>query len=212
MKGFFSYDSWYGRLMVGITNCCYLFVLWVLFSLPVVTIGASTCAFYYTFSKVIIKERDYIGRSFIKSFKENFIQATGVFLLQIAIFFILGLSSYYLILFKGNFKDFFSWVFIGCVTIVYIWTRYWFPYISCFADKTRTVLKNCLMIMVGNIPWTFLILVLFAIWLLVIYKYTGWFLISWVAYMALNGLIFNHILKKYMPPEIEDNDSNEEIE
>ena len=85
MKGIFNYDSWLGGHIIKIINYSYLFILWVLFSIPIVTIGASTCAFYYTFRKVLLKETGYISRTFLRSFKENFKQGTGMFLLQIVL-------------------------------------------------------------------------------------------------------------------------------
>lgn len=211
MNGIFGYDSWLGGKIYKMTDFFCLFFLWVLFSIPIVTIGASTCAFYYTFSKVLIKERGSIRSSFIKSFKENFKQTTGVFLLHIVVCSILVLNSYYTFILKGVFNDILSWVFFGNAVILYIWTKYWFPYISFIEDNTRTVLKNCWIIMVENIHWSLVILALLALMLLLMYFCPGVLLLLSVVYMALDGLIFNRIFKKYMPPETEDDDRKVEF-
>lgn len=47
--------------------------LWVILSLPVVTIGASTAALYYVTLKLASNEEGYTVRSFFHAFKENLI-------------------------------------------------------------------------------------------------------------------------------------------
>lgn len=51
-------------------------LLWVVFSLPIFTIGASTCAAYSVTLKMVDEEEGYVARMFIKAFKENFKQGT----------------------------------------------------------------------------------------------------------------------------------------
>ena len=43
---FFSYESKFSQLMLKFSCACYLNLLWLLCSLPVFTIGASTTALY----------------------------------------------------------------------------------------------------------------------------------------------------------------------
>ena len=48
-------------------------VLWLVCSLPIFTIGASTTAMYTVMLKVVKNEEGYIVKGFFKAFKENFI-------------------------------------------------------------------------------------------------------------------------------------------
>ncbi|MBO5177756.1 MAG: YesL family protein [Lachnospiraceae bacterium] len=208
MVGIFNYDSGVINILNKLTDFVCLFVLWLLFSVPIVTFGASTSAFYYTFRKVIIKERGYLWRSFIHSFKDNFKQATGMFILQIVIGTILALNCYCLLLFRTVFNDVLCGVFFGCIAIVYNWTRFWFPYISCIEDKTKIVLKNCGQIMVRNIPWSLLLIAMFAGHLYLMYMYPHFCLLISAVYMALNGIVFNRVLNKYLPQDSEIEDEN----
>ena len=66
-----------------ITNIIYASVLWILFSIPVITIGASSTALYYTVTKVIRHGRSYIFREFWQSFKSNLKQSTAVWLIYL---------------------------------------------------------------------------------------------------------------------------------
>ena len=75
---FFSYDSKFGQVMVALTYGTVLNLLWVVCSLPVFTIGASTTALYYAALKMAKGEESYPARMFFRAFKENFRQATAL--------------------------------------------------------------------------------------------------------------------------------------
>jgi len=73
--------------------------LWTIFSLPLITIGASTTALYYLCTKKISGyDEGYTFSTFFKSFKENFIKSTIAFIILVAVGFIawfnLTLSPY----------------------------------------------------------------------------------------------------------------------
>ena len=53
--------------------------------LPIVTIGASLTALHYVTLKMTRNEESYIIRSFFKSFKQNFKQATIINLIMLVI-------------------------------------------------------------------------------------------------------------------------------
>ena len=69
--------------MAYIINIIYVSVLWILFSIPIITIGASSTALYYTVTKVIRHGRSYIFREFWQSFKSNLKQSTAVWLIYL---------------------------------------------------------------------------------------------------------------------------------
>ena len=50
--------------------------LWILCSLPVITIGASTTALYYAMVKSVKNNDGYVTKEFFRSFKLNVIPAT----------------------------------------------------------------------------------------------------------------------------------------
>ena len=62
---------------VFLTKCVDLFIiclLWILFSLPVVTIGASTAALYHSVHKTILNSEGYPSKTFWHSFRTNWKQ------------------------------------------------------------------------------------------------------------------------------------------
>ena len=78
---FFSYESRFSQLLMKLSCSCLLNILWFICSLPIFTIGASTTALYYACLKVIRDEESHAWELFFRSFKENFKQATQLWLI-----------------------------------------------------------------------------------------------------------------------------------
>ena len=76
------------RALSKICDMVFLNVLWVICSIPIVTIGPSTTALYTVMLKIVRNEEGYIFRGFFKAFKENFKQSTVIWLI-IAVFSVL---------------------------------------------------------------------------------------------------------------------------
>ena len=82
--------------MVKLCYACFLNLLWMVCSLPIITVGASTTALYYACLK-IVREEDFSAASlFFRSFKQNFKQATVLWLILLAAAVILAGDGYIL--------------------------------------------------------------------------------------------------------------------
>ena len=90
---FFSYDSKFGQLFLKLAYGCCLNILWLVCCLPIVTIGASTTALYYTSFKIAKDEGSYITTMFFRSFRQNFKQATVIWLIMLAAGLIIGADA-----------------------------------------------------------------------------------------------------------------------
>ena len=82
---FFSYESKFSQLLLKLCYACYLNLLWFVCSLPIVTIGASTTALYYTCLKIVRDEDSHVGATFFRAFRENFKQSTVLWLILLGI-------------------------------------------------------------------------------------------------------------------------------
>ena len=80
---FFSYDNPVWRVVMKAGQIWWLNILWVLTSLPVITIGASTTALIYSCRK-LQKEEGYPTANFFHSFRDNFLQSTLIWILYAA--------------------------------------------------------------------------------------------------------------------------------
>ena len=79
MGRFFNLDS---PVMVALTKMADLIIVNLLAffcCLPIITVGASMTALHYVVLKIVRDEECYIVKSFFKSFKENFKQATVIY-------------------------------------------------------------------------------------------------------------------------------------
>lgn len=76
----FSIEGPIWRFFNFVYNLVVLHVLWVVYSLPIFTIGASTTALYYACMKMIRTNEGYVHRNFHHSFKQNFKQSTVIWL------------------------------------------------------------------------------------------------------------------------------------
>lgn len=77
----FSLDGPIYRIGTEIADAMILTLYWIICSLPIITVGASTTAVFYVYGKKIRDEDSYITRDFFKSFKENFKQSLPITLI-----------------------------------------------------------------------------------------------------------------------------------
>lgn len=87
----FNMDNGFFRALSTFGYVWWLHVLWLLCSIPVVTMGASTTALCYACMKLHKKE-GYVTTNFLQSFQENFRQSTAIFLLLLLMGIILGFN------------------------------------------------------------------------------------------------------------------------
>lgn len=67
----FSPNGGLYRFMTLLVDMVKISLLWVLCSLPVVTIGPATIAAFYVTMKIIDNEEGYVARTFLKQFRSN---------------------------------------------------------------------------------------------------------------------------------------------
>lgn len=72
----FSPDGPVYRMMRNLTDLLKINFLWMLCSLPIVTLGGATIAAYDVTMKMAADEEGHVGRQFLKAFKDNF--KTGI--------------------------------------------------------------------------------------------------------------------------------------
>ncbi|TCL61180.1 putative membrane protein YesL [Kineothrix alysoides] len=84
---FFSVDSSLYRFLSRFLDVMKLNFLWILFSLPILTAGASTAAAMSVALKMADDEEGYIGRGFVKAFKENWKQGTLLGIITVIAFY-----------------------------------------------------------------------------------------------------------------------------
>ena len=203
MKNFFNYESSLMSKAAQVADTVTLGVFWVLCSVPIFTIGASSAAFYYAYTKCIRQKQGYAWRTFFQSFKSNFKQATQIWLMVLGMLLIAVLDTYLLGLMEGAtvWIDILRAVVFVLTLFCILWTLYLFPYLSRFDLPNKAAMKNCTLIALANFPWSLLLLLLFALCTVgfVCLPLLNLFIPS--VYMFFSNKILENIFQKYMSPE-----------
>ena len=71
----FNMNSGFFKFINRLLDVLFLNFLWIICSLPIVTIGAATCAAFSISLKMVDDEEGYIGKAFFKEFKKNLAQS-----------------------------------------------------------------------------------------------------------------------------------------
>lgn len=80
---FFSVDGALYKFLSRLWDMVKLNFMWLLFSLPIVTVGAATVAAYSVTLKMVDEQEGYVARQFVKAFKENWRQGIPMGLLAL---------------------------------------------------------------------------------------------------------------------------------
>mgnify|MGYP002587022224 CR=1 FL=1 len=80
-RNIFGFDGSFINFCDKLFDVMALGFLWILCSLPIITIGASSTALYYAMVKCIKKGDGYIAKEFFRSFRMNLISGTILWVL-----------------------------------------------------------------------------------------------------------------------------------
>jgi uncharacterized membrane protein YesL len=199
----FSYDSKFSQLLLKLCYACYLNLLWLVCSLPIVTVGASTTALYYSCLKIVRDEDSHVGACFFRSFRENFRQATALWLILLLCGGAAVFDAWLFLRLPGALR-FLSLVFALLFLLVLLTASMLFPLLSQFRNGNRNSLKNALALSLGYLPRSFLLAAMgvfpfFLLWRnLYLFLSVGFL---WVAlYFSAAAYLGARILKKVFAP------------
>ena len=154
MGRFFSMDNKFFTFMNKVADLCILNIICLVCCIPIVTAGASITAMYYVTLKMVRNEEAYIVRSFFKSFKDNFKQATIINLIMIAVGAVLYLDLNLAKNKPGSAGQIFHVIFMAFVIIYYVLFLYVYPILARFYNTIRNTIKNALFMAIRHLPYT----------------------------------------------------------
>ena len=173
MKNLFSYDSPVMQFLEKVCFCCCLNGLWILCSLPIVTMGAATTALYCVSIKLNRNLDGAIFRQYFRSFKDNFKQSTQLWVILLVVGIFLSVDGYVLNHLRKATTGVpaILWtlllaVIIAAAIIYAILLAYTFPLIAYFENTNTAMLINAFRI---GVRYLFVTLLIFAIHILVAY-------------------------------------------
>lgn len=219
LSGIFNYDNPVWRFIGKFCDIMILNVLWVLCSIPIVTMGASTTAVYYVTLKLVRDEEGPTIRSFFKSFKDNFKQATIIWMIMLAAGCLLGFDLYFFLAIQRDpsaLRTVMLAVFGGFMMIYLFVLVLVFPLQARFYNPVKRTLFNAFFMSVRHIGHTVgmmimdALVVIAAIFMLPILQ-ALLLLFGFPLFAFLNSYVIVGIFDKYMPKEEEDKDHPLEI-
>lgn len=154
MGRFFNMDNKFFTFMGRIADLCILNIICLVCCIPIVTAGASITAMYYVTLKMVRNEEAYIVRSFFKSFKDNFKQATIINLIMIAVGVVLYLDLNVAKNMPRSAGQIFHVIFMAFVIIYYVLFLYVYPILARFYNTIRNTIKNALFMAIRHLPYT----------------------------------------------------------
>lgn len=209
MKSFFSSETLFARIMNKIGEMILLSILWIVFSLPIITIGASTTAAYYTAAKVLRHDTGYEFRMFLKSFRLNFKQTIGINLIFVVI---VAFLIFNFIFTHGEIEEidfYLRMIYIGISLFILGYYIYLYPVLSRFTLGTGKLLIMGMQMMFRHFPTT---LALVSLCILTI---VGIYFMPWAAlvfpgvYMYVKTFLMERVMRKYMPKPEEGSEEEE---
>ena len=148
------------RGMGRLADFIILNLLWVVCSIPIITIGASTTALYTVMLKLVKNEEGYIAKGFLKAFKENFKQSTimWIIFLLISIVFVVDFVSIKLM--SDEIGGILQILFLFMGALLAAWMVYAFALQARFVNTVKNTLKNAMILVFAKLPFTVLIVLL----------------------------------------------------
>ena len=210
MDRFFSMDNKFFTFMGKVADLFILNILCLICCIPIVTAGASITAMFYVTIKMVKNEESYIIKSFFKSFKQNFKQATVINLIMLVAAILLYFDISICRNTPGAIGKVLMVLFMMILVVYLMIFLYIYPVLAKFYNTIKNTFTNAFLMSIRHLPYTALMILVTAapvlvffipsaqvqsmvILLLVLIGFSG------IAY--INSHFFVKIFDKYIPEE-----------
>lgn len=208
MSKLFRMDSPLMRFLTKIADLMVLNILFCVTSIPLITIGASWTALYSVTLKMVRDEEGSVSRSYFRSFRQNFRQATLLWLGVLVVLALLVLDIRVLNGMTGGTAPGLLRVGVEILALLGIMVlQYLFPSLARFEASLADTLKNACMMALAHLPKTALMTAaaVGAVWITLINNTTiavglmVWPLIGFALMAFGNSGILRKIFDNYVP-------------
>ena len=208
MSKLFRMDSPLMRFLTKIADLMVLNILFCVTGIPLITIGASWTALYSVTLKMVRDEEGSVSRSYFRSFRQNFRQATLLWLGVLVVLALLALDIRVLNGMAGGTAPGLLRVGVEILALLGIMVlQYLFPSLARFEASLADTLKNACMMVLAHLPKTALMTAaaVGAVWITLINNTTiavglmVWPLIGFALMAFGNSGILRKIFDNYVP-------------
>ncbi|MBO5293191.1 MAG: YesL family protein [Lachnospiraceae bacterium] len=208
MNSLFNMDGPVMSFLNRVADLIWLNILALICCLPIVTAGASLTALHYMTIKMVKKEEGYIARGFFKSFRQNFKQATIIWMMVLLVGAVIWGDLFILNRMLTGMPKAFS-IIIAAVGVIFLFTFiYVFPVLARFDNTIKNTIKNAFLMSILNFPKTILMVIVYVIPVVVMFLVPAVFPVVFMLGMSLPAYVasifFAGIFKKFEPEELTD--------
>ena len=194
----FSPDGKLAKTMNMIFDILMIGVLWLICSLPLVTLVASTTAAYYAMAKVVRFKAGYMFREFLHGFRMNLKASILPGLINVIVAVILVVDVWYLWNNRSKLNDA-MWVVLVGISFLYLaCVLYFCPFLSRFTKKNSQLFKMSAYAAFRFLPLTVGILIIVA------FTLAGAYLMPWLVVILPGFMIYlstypmEYVMRRFM--------------
>lgn len=220
MKTLFDIDNPVFAFLSRVADLCLLNLLFILCSLPIVTMGPALSALYYQTLKMVRNEEGYIVRGFFHSFRQNMRQGIIVHLIMLLAGVLIYADLRIVMNMENGMQSPLFLVFLLSSLLYFMVFIYIYPLLARWENPIGVNFKNALAMAVGHLPQTALMLIVTLLPLIGLLSFSVrglsfmmlFFIIIGFALMAfINSFFLVRIFDIYTPEEGPSPDEGQEI-
>lgn len=200
MNAIFNPENRFWMFMDKVMDAMIISILWLVCSLPIVTMGAATTAVFQFTLYQVRDEEGYVWKSFFKAFRQNFRQATILWLggLAVGVFLLADVYLCMHLRIPGTLRMALL-VGLGCIGLIYLLTMlYVLPLMACFQVSVKTAVRDSFVMAVGNLPVSLLILVIYGIFTVLACYRPGAAVFCVGLAIFVSSYLFHFVFRRYV--------------
>lgn len=184
-------------------------LLFILCSIPVITIGPALTALYHCTLRSVKGNNNGTAKTFLRAFKENFVQSLLVWLAFLAAAFVLITNIRFLQTNSSGAGQYLLYISFGIAGLLVIAALYIFPVIAAFSNTTGNLVKNAFVFAFMHFPSTLVIAVISILPMFMTYQDLAylplyaccWFFFGFGLTAYINSFLFYRMFKPFLEKE-----------
>ena len=186
MRDFFNIESPFMQLLTRVGDLIIVNALYLVCCVPIVTIGAATAALHKVAQAIVYDTDNGIFKTFFRAFRENFKQATALWLMML--FFAAAMGCNYMLIsgfVAGTPAMVLKGALVVAIGLVLVLAAYMFPLMVRYTNTLRELATNALILVVVKLPRTVGLFLLSCMPLLILALSLETFLNTMVFWLAI---------------------------
>lgn len=181
-------------------------LLFLLCSIPIVTIGPALTALYHTMLKIVKGNEGKTAKTFFAAFRQNFVQSAAVWLLILLAAIITAADIYYFHFSQSGMGSILYLLSLGVAVILILFTLYIFPVIAAFSGSLGALIKDAFVFICMRFHYAIFITVVTTFPLIMTYQDLKllplsafyWFFLGFGVIAYINSFLFYRLFRPFL--------------